>query len=231
VAYPAYLRERALELRVKKRLSLDEIAERLALPKSTVYYWISDLPLGRARRDNGHPGNLAMQAKYRRLREEAYAQGLADYDELMAVPTFRDFVILYIAEGYKRNRNRVAIANSDDRVVAMAVAWFRALTAKPLEYSIQYHADQKLDELRAFWAEILAIDGSIITLLRKSNSGQLARRTWRSAHGVMSVRVHDTLLRARLQAWIDRIREDWGLDSTATLRGVAQPGSAYRLGR
>jgi hypothetical protein len=113
----------------------------------------------------------------------------------------------------------------------MAVAWFRALTVKPLEYSIQYHGDQKLDELRAFWAEILAIDGSIITLLRKSNSGRLARRTWRSAHGVMSVRVHDTLLRARLQAWIDRIRQDWGLDSTATLRGVAQPGSAYRLGR
>jgi transcriptional regulator with XRE-family HTH domain len=78
MAYPAYLRERARELRTTKHLSLDEIAERLALPKTTVYCWIVDLPLGRPRRENGHKGNLAMQAKYRRLREDAYAQGWAD---------------------------------------------------------------------------------------------------------------------------------------------------------
>jgi hypothetical protein len=41
--------------------------------------------------------------------------------------------------------------------------------------------------------------------------------------------VHDTLLRARLQAWIDRVRGDWGLDSSAH-RGVAQSGSAQPLG-
>jgi hypothetical protein len=28
----------------------------------------------------------------------------------------------------------------------------------------------------------------------------------------MSITVEDTYLRARLQAWIDRIREAWGLD-------------------
>lgn len=106
MTYPAYLRERARELRTKKQLSLDEIAERLALPKTTVYYWISDLPLGRARRENGHPGNVAMQVKYRRLREEAYARGLAEYDELMSLPSFRDFLVLYIAEGYKRSRGK-----------------------------------------------------------------------------------------------------------------------------
>jgi hypothetical protein len=44
-----------------------------------------------------------MQAKYRRLREEAYADGVARYDDLALVPTFRDFVALYIAEGYKRD--------------------------------------------------------------------------------------------------------------------------------
>jgi hypothetical protein len=37
MAYPAYLRERARELRIKKPLSIDELAERLAVPKTTVY--------------------------------------------------------------------------------------------------------------------------------------------------------------------------------------------------
>jgi AcrR family transcriptional regulator len=217
MAYPLYLRERARWLRTTKRLSLDEIAERLALPKTTVYYWIRDLPLGRARRDNNHKGVRAMQAKYRRLREDAYARGLVEYDELIELPTFRDFVILYIAEGYKRCRNKVSIANSDERIVAMATAWLARLTSRPLTYSIQYHADQNLEELRGYWGRVLGIDGSIIAMYRKSNSGQLTGRTWRSQHGVLSVRVGDTLLRARLQAWIDRVREDWGLDSAAPL--------------
>ncbi len=43
-----------------------------------------------------------MQAKYRRLRDEAYALGRAEFGDLAARPSFRDFVVLYIAEGYKR---------------------------------------------------------------------------------------------------------------------------------
>lgn len=200
-----------------KKLSLDEIAARLALPKTTVYYWIRDLPLGRERRENPHVGTRRMQAKYRRLREEAYARGLMEYDELMRLPIFRDFVVLYIAEGYKRDRNRVAVANSDERVIAMAARWLASLTPRRIEYSVQYHADQRPRELRKFWGAVLGVDGSEITLLRKSNSGRLNGRRWRCAHGVLSMRVSDTLLRARLQAWIDRIRQDWRLDSAATL--------------
>jgi AcrR family transcriptional regulator len=215
MAYPAYLRERARELRVAKRLSINEIAARLALPKTTIYYWVRDLPLGRERQENPHRGNRAMQAKYRRLREDAYAAGLAEYDQLMQLATFRDFVVLYIAEGYKRDRNSGAIGNSDERVVAMAASWLRTLTAKRVTYAVQYHADQNPDEIRAFWGTILGIDGSTISLQRKSNSGQLNGRRWRCVHGVISLRVCDTLLRARLQAWIDRVRQDWALDSAA----------------
>jgi hypothetical protein len=215
MAYPAYLRERARQLRTDKHLSIDEIAERLALPKTTVYYWVKDIPLGRERRwsDGQRKGNLAMQAKYRQLREDAYAQGLAEYEDLIVIPTFRDFVVLYIAEGFKRNRNRVSIGNSDARIVAMATGWLRAFSAKPPTFELQYHADQDLAELRSFWADLLGIDGSSIRLQRKSNSGQLRGRTWRSAHGVLSVCVGDTLLRARLQGWIDRVRGDWTLES------------------
>jgi hypothetical protein len=75
--------------------------------------------------------------------------------------------------------------------------------------AVQYHADQNLDELRGFWGKSLGIDGSVIKLLRKSNSNQLTGRTWRSRHGVLSIRVQDTSLRARMQTWIDRLRDEW----------------------
>ena len=63
-----------------------------------------------------------MQATYQRLREQAYAQGCDEFDDLVARSTFRDFVVLYIAEGSKRDRNRIAIGNSDSRIVCMAAA-------------------------------------------------------------------------------------------------------------
>jgi hypothetical protein len=215
MAHPSYLRAKARELRIKKHLSLDELAEQLALPKTTVYCWIADLPLGRERRASAgqRRGNLAMQAKYRRLREEAYELGRVEYSTLILEPTFRDFVVLYIAEGFKRTRHCVWIANSDDRVVAMAAGWIARLSVRPLIYAIQYHADQDLDELRTFWGGVLAIDGAKIKMQRKSNSGQLAGRAWRSKHGVLSLGVNDTYCRARLQAWMDRLREEWRLDS------------------
>jgi hypothetical protein len=209
MAYPMYLRQRARHLRVTKQLSLNELAERLALPKTTVYCWIADLPLGRPRRENPHPGTRAMQQKYKRLREQAYVQGLVEYDTLVHEPTFRDFVVLYIAEGYKRSRNSASICNSDPAIVVMAAAWMKRLSSRVPAIRVQHHLDQNPGELRAFWAEQLGIDPHAVVLLPKSNSSQLRTRTWRCAHGVAAVDVHDTLFRARLQAWMDRVKGGW----------------------
>ena len=211
VAYPPYLRERARQLREDKHLTLDELTECLALPKTTVYYWIRDIPLGKPRRHSAgqRKGNRRMQEKYRLKREAAYRQGEREFAQLAQDPSFRDFVALYIAEGYKRNRNVVAIGNSDVAVMLVAVRWLRRLSARPPRFSIQYHADQDINELQAFWGERLGTDPHGIRLQRKSNSNGLAGRRWRSTHGVIAATVNDTALRARLQAWIDQTREGW----------------------
>ena len=209
--YPAYVREKARSLRTDRNLSIDEIAERLSLPKTTVYYWVKDLPLGRARRANSgqRRGNRGMRARYRLAREAAYAAGREEFAELAMDATFRDFVCIYIGEGSKRNRNRVAIGNSDPAVVKLAHRWITLFARNPVRCSVQYHADQRLDELLAFWANELAIPPEAISLQRKSNSGGLKGRTWRSRYGVLTVTAGDTLLRARLQAWIDCVKESW----------------------
>jgi hypothetical protein len=116
---------------------------------------------------------------------------------------------MYIAEGYKRNRNVASIGNSDEAVLVLATRWIGRLTDKPVSFWIQHHADQDVDELREFWSKALNIDPEAIRLQRKSNSGQLKGRMWRSRRGVLSVRVSDTYLRARLQAWMDRLTSEW----------------------
>ena len=212
LSHPPYIRDKAREMRVARNLSIDEIAERLALPRTTIFYWVQDLPINRSARPQTVAqlnGSIAMQAKYRRLREEAYAEGRASFEELALDPTFRDFVNLYLAEGYKRDRNCISVANSDPAVVSICDRWLRRLSTAKRDYGVQYHADQDLEELRRFWGGILSIEPSQIRMQRKSNSNQMARRTWRSVHGVLTVRVNDTLLRSRLDGWMDRLRESW----------------------
>ena len=116
---------------------------------------------------------------------------------------------LYLAEGYKRNRNCVSVANSDPAVVKLCTRWLRRLSSGKPDYGVQYHADQDLDALRRFWGRELDVPPERVRMQRKSNSNQLAGRTWRSVHGVLTVRVSDTLLRARLDGWMDRLRESW----------------------
>lgn len=87
--------------------------------------------------------------------------------------------------------------------MVLAATWLRRLSDKRFTYSIQYHRDQDLTLLRHHWGEALGIDGDCIRMQRKSNSNQLAGRTWRSRC------VNDTLLRQRMQAWVDRTRETW----------------------
>src|SRR5438552_13087794 len=150
MTYPQYVRDKAVQLRIERNLPIDEIAERPAISRTTAYEWVGHLPV--PRRENPLPGTLAMQARYRRAREAAYDEGRAEYRTWSVEPSFRDFVTLFIAEGTKRDRNRVAVANSDPAVIAACVAWLRRVGDRRLYCSVQIHADQDLDEGRRFWS-------------------------------------------------------------------------------
>jgi hypothetical protein len=217
MAHATYLREKARRMRVERRMTIDEIAARLALPRTTIYYWVRELVVPRSAfdpRPASEAQKRAAQANKRRARlrrEAAYREGVKSFDVLCAQdPEFRDFVCLYIAEGYRRNRNVVDIGNSDPAIMRMSHRWMLRLAENPLAYRIAYHADQDLAELKSFWGRELAINGDVIRLQRKSNSNQLTGRTWRCRYGVLHVTCGDTQFRARLEAWMDRVKAGWG---------------------
>jgi DNA-binding XRE family transcriptional regulator len=210
VTHPNYIREKARQMRVEKDLTIDEIAERLGISRQTIFYWVKDVPLKKPRR---HP-DYELRARenslrFKRLRDQAYEEGWEQFDELIQEPTFRDFVCMYIGEGSKRNRNTVAICNSDPKVMILADVWMRRFASNPIDYSLQFHADQDLDDLKRFLGHVLRVDPNRIRMQRKSNSNQLTGRNWRSRWGVLTIRTSDTYFRARLQAWIDRLNEEW----------------------
>lgn len=206
-----HLREKAVELRSQHQMTLDEIVERLQLPKTTIYYWIKHIPIPEHTRQNTGQqlGTKAMQAKFAALRQQAYEQGAAEAPELLQDATFRDFVVLYMAEGYKRSRNEVAFVNSDPKLVLLAHRWIKQFARHPLRYDLQYHVDHNVDSLQQYWGKQLNIDPSIIKPIRKSNSNQLSKRQFRSVYGLLTVETGDTYLRARLEAWMDIVKAQW----------------------
>lgn len=212
MTYPPYLREKARELRAEKELTIDEIAERLAVGRTTVFYWVGDMtrPARAVRRDGpAHQlGSRAMQQRYKRKRDEARELGIWEFPRLCREPGFRDFVCMYIGEGFKRNRNTVSLANSDPAVIRLADRWMREFSNRKLD-AVQHHADQDLGELRRFWASALGVDPDLIQFQRKSNSSQLKRRTWRCQYGVLTVRTNDTYFRARLEGWMTCLKNLW----------------------
>jgi hypothetical protein len=119
-----------------------------------------------------------------------------------------------LTEGYKRSRNVASIGNSDPAAVLLAKTWLRRLSRNPLRYSVQVHVDQNLDEIKRFWGTTLGVEPTSINLQRKSNSNRLSGRTWRSEYGVLTVAAGDTYLRARLQAWMECIQDEWACADT-----------------
>jgi transcriptional regulator with XRE-family HTH domain len=180
-----HLREKAVMLRTQKNMTLDEIVERLSLPKTTVYYWIKDIPIPRTEKQTAAQQRRAdeTRVRYAALRDAAYQQGWDEAPELLQDPSFRDFVVLYMAEGYKRGKNVVSFVNSDPQILALGYRWIKELSKRKLRFQLQCHIDHDENELKRYWSELLAIDALDIKTIRKSNSGKLSGRQFRSFTG------------------------------------------------
>jgi hypothetical protein len=184
------------------------------MPKTTVWYWIKDVPkpdfdklpksAGRLMRDQKN------RERYAAIRQKHYDIGMLEAPNLLNSNLLvRDFVLMYIGEGTKRRRNEVVICNSDPAIMRMAGRVMQQFTSKKPRYEIQIHADHDEDEMKHFWAQQFGVQAEEIRIIRKSNSNQLSKRQFRSVHGVCSIRYSDTYFRARLQAWMDFIKSTW----------------------
>lgn len=207
-----HLRKKAVALR-EKGMSLGDICERLAMKKGTVYYWIRDVEVNIQRRVPVRKCVLAaakaVREKHKRLRDEAYEQGRKEASELLMNRLVRDFVVMYMGEGVRRERNKVGVSNSNPVISRMSYAVLRRFSKNKIGFRLQVHEDHDEEEVRKHWASELGVLQSEIKVYRKTNDGKLEVRNWRLAYGTMLVYSCDTLFRSRLQGWIDWLSEEW----------------------
>lgn len=208
MAHARYLRQMARSLRVEQRLTVDELALRLSLPRSTIYYWVRDLPLRRGDDRTGGSAETSHRASSAR-REAAYEEGLETFGELSAQPTFRDFICIYLVQGGQRDRTRVALTNSDPAVMRLVSCWIARLTSKVPFLSLQYGPGQSLKDLRRFWSETTGAEPRAIRVRHSAAREPDEHAVADLPHGLLTVGVDDALLHARLQGWMHRARESW----------------------
>ncbi|MBF8282869.1 MAG: hypothetical protein HW378_1784, partial [Anaerolineales bacterium] len=207
----AHLRAKAQQLR-QKGATLTEICEQLSLGKSTVYGWIKGIPIPRTARqsEQRRKAAQAIRQKHEALRHQWYDEAYQTAPEVLSDPVMRDFVVLYAAEGFKRDRNRVELCNSNPNIMRVAHRFIGALSRNPhIRYRLQCHVDNDEGELKAYWSQLLGIETQNIKIMRKSNAGEMRGRNWRSLYGVLTIEVGDTRLRCMIQAWMDYLQCEW----------------------
>jgi len=207
-----HLRSKAVELR-KRGYSLTAIQERLSVGKTTAYYWIKKVSCPETKigsQTNGQKiGTEAMQRKYASLRKQAYDSWGTRADELLSDIDNRDFALLYMTEGYRKTRNIVSICNSNPSIVSFSYRWLQRHTTKAPRFIVRLHPDSDAEEVTRYWGRTLKINPKNIHATRKSNSGRMAHRNWRSKYCVFTVAYADTYLRSKIQALMDHIQSKW----------------------
>jgi transcriptional regulator with XRE-family HTH domain len=151
--------ERARELRAQS-WTLDEIAEELAVSKSSVSLWVRDVefePRGRATPyyRNGHP----MRARKAADIEAARSAGLERIGELGERDLMIAGVMRYAGEGSKR-AGSVVLANSDPRMIRLHLRWLRtffAVEERRLRLRLYLHEGLDLGDAQKHWAALTGI--------------------------------------------------------------------------
>lgn len=208
----AHLKSKARELRVK-RTSLDDISLMLSIPKSTIFYWVKDMP-ERAPFDSEKNSSArakavrAVVSKFKNLRDQAYSAAFASASLDLKDQELRDFICLYMGEGDK-GRNSVGFINSDPELVKIAHKFILRLSNRKLDYVLHFYPDHDENEEKAFWANYLGIDQTKIKSRPKPGANKLKKRNTRLKHGIFKVATADTYLKSKIDAYTDFIKDQW----------------------
>jgi hypothetical protein len=157
VGYRGKLREREEARRLRARgLTLQEIADRLDVSRSSVSVWVRDVPFTPSSRRYGaqrrpHPFHERKLAEI----ADCDAEGIRRIGTLDEAAFLAAGVALYAGEGSKRD-HAVMFANTDASMIRFFCAWLRhffAIDETRLRVRVYLHQGLDLDAAHRHWSE------------------------------------------------------------------------------
>lgn len=197
------LREKALELRLDREMSYSAIRKELGVSKSTLSYWLREHPLSEEkilalRRASWKKGEVSRERYRNTVRQKREEASLRVYEEerkrLQKLSRDSHYIaglLLYAAEGEKKNRYRIALANTDSRIILFFKNWMRTfLDIKEGDMRAQLHLYENMDIAKEedYWLQKLGFKKSQLykTQVRLLREGSFSYRGG-YGHGTCSI--------------------------------------------
>lgn len=162
----AQLRQQAVELRIKKQFSYAEIRERLNVSKSTLSYWLRELPLDeekvlelrRAGWKKSEAGREKFRLTMRKKKEvkdlEVYLKYQAKFSNIPKMTSFIAGLMLYLGEGTKTDPSKLVLANTDPKVIKFYIYWLNEFLGVPKENMkawLHLYENMDIEKEKEFW--------------------------------------------------------------------------------
>lgn len=159
-------RDRALELRIKHQLGYSAIAKQVSVSKGTLARWLKHLPLSEERivelrRKSWTKGEAQRERiretkrKKREVREqEVYLQMRKRFAKISSQALFVAGLMLYHAEGDKKDFYHMGIANTDPQIIKFFVWWLQKFMGIPrsrMKVQLHLYESMNLVNERKFW--------------------------------------------------------------------------------
>jgi hypothetical protein len=173
------------------------------VPKSTLSYWLKDLPLEESKirelQKKGWQKSEASRERYRntmRLKkiakdEEIYKKYLTRFKNLSKDVFFVAGLMIYLGEGSKKDYTKIVLTNTDPNIISFFIKWaIEYLGVKRSDFRVQLHLynNMNLEKELNLWQNKLRIKRSQFykTSIRKLQAGSF---TYRDSvrHGTCSV--------------------------------------------
>jgi hypothetical protein len=239
MAHSNYLRQMARLLRVEQQLSVDQLALRLALPRSTIYYWVRDLPLSASAKGVTAAGEASGPASIESVAVASAMEGCTEGCSAGVageVTVRRSHSRPSSETAYEEGLHSFGDLDSEPTFRDFVCLYItRGCTRERTKVSLT-DSDPAVIRLVNRWllrlsdksplrsveyepdqslTELRRFWGAIVgaearTIRAQGVQSADAERQGRSGqYGVLTLTVDDALLRARLQAWIGKTRESW----------------------
>lgn len=149
----------------REGFSYSYISRELDVSKSTLSYWLRDIPFEPNKVTIKRVGQARLRSAIYKNREklksirEAKALAKKDIGKLNERDLFLVGVGLYIGGGSK-TQNLVRIVNSDPRVIMLSIKWFKGvcgLKTKNFKLAIHLYPDNNIQRSLTFWSSVTGI--------------------------------------------------------------------------
>ena len=219
------LKAKAIKLRIENNLSYSAILAQIPVAKSTISEWLRHFPLSEEqileiKKEGWKKGEISRERfreTMRKKREERMKKIYnACFARISKIPKDAFFVaglMLYLGEGGKTVYSKIALANTDPKIIRFFIKWlieFLNIPKSGLKAQLHLYPTMDIEKEKEFWKNELGFNDpqfykSYITKNKKSSF--LYKESFR--HGTCSLTFSNTLIKREImmaiRAYMDTV--------------------------